>query len=441
MKDQDRIPPSSATAERAVLGSILRDNSALDAVYDLVKTTSFHKHAHQLIFQAMLDLRAKRMIADIVTISELLIQRSQIEDIGGVPYIHGLWDQCTTAANAVHYARIVREHYLVRALIHVTTEIQRDAYDHSGPSEEIVFEAERKLLALLDQSHTAEAKSLDMLVNESFAAMDLAGRDGGKPGIATGLADLDKLIRWRPGEIIVVAARPSCGKSALAAHFAAKAAEDGVPAYFASLEQTPKELTDRMLSANASVDHQSIRDGRLNAIEISQLSQAGDYLRTIPLYVEQATGLNLLEISSRMRRAKAKHKIGLAVIDYIQLIKAADERINRQEQIAGFSRGLKLLAGQLEIPILVLAQLNREVESRVGGKPRLADLRESGAIEADADAVILLHDTTGDDHSLLATVDLIVAKNRNGERGACSTYFRRNMVRFEDRPDDTRHFG
>jgi replicative DNA helicase len=391
----ERLPPQSEEAERSVLGSMLRDNAVISDIVQVVRAESFYSDAHQKIFQAIVSLYDKGHPVDVILLADELKQRGQIEDIGNYGYLGELWEAAPTAANAEYYARIVRDRALVRNLIHVSTEILRDAYDGVQPAEELLNTAERKVFEVAQLGVTGQTYTLDQAIEIAFDRIDKrhSGEGVDLSGLPTGYADLDEITAGlQNSEMIIIAARPSVGKTAFALNLSRNIIVEGKqPIFFVSLEQSRIELAERLLCCQARVDSHRLRKGTLSAEDMQKLIEAGGVLSKAQLFIDDTPGQSMLRISANARRLKMRQKIKLVVIDYLQLIEPENRRDPRQEQVAQISRRLKALARELEIPVVALAQVNRSSEDRQDHRPRLADLRESGSIEQDADTVMLLH--------------------------------------------------
>ena len=447
----DRLPPQSREAEKGLLGSVLRDNMAINDVLNIIRPENFYFDAHQKIFQAVLDLYNDGKPVDLVILHETLKQRQQLEDVGGVSYLAELWDAAPTAANARYYAGIVREKAIVRNLIHASTELLRDAYDGVVPADELLGQAERRVLEIAEKGTTGETFTLAKTLTDAFTRIDeRAGRENlHVTGIATGFADLDNLTAGlQNNELVIMAARPSVGKTAFALNVVRHAVVEGrVPVFFVSLEMARIELAERLLACQARVDSFKIRKGNLNSDDIGKLMTAGEQLKGnqrdgyVQLFLDDVPSQTMLRIAANARRLKLRHGLKLVVIDYLQLIEPENRRDPRQEQVAQISRRLKFLARELQIPVIALAQVNRASEDRQDHRPRLSDLRESGSIEQDADTVMMLHrpgrsDKSVDDN----TLEVIIEKQRNGPVGAVTLAYIKQYMRFENYAPDT-HYG
>jgi replicative DNA helicase len=433
----DRLPPQSREAERCVLGSMLRDNGVIGDVLQIIREENFYADAHQKILNAIVTLYDRGQPVDMVLLAELLKERGQIEDVGGYAYLAELWDAAPTAANAEYYARIVREKAVVRHLIHASTEILRDSYDQVMPADELLEAAERKILDIAQMGITGQTYTLSQAVTEAYDRIDTRQqRDQFSiSGLSTGFVDLnDKTAGLQNSELIIIAARPSVGKTAFALNVTRNIViEENHPVFFVSLEQSRIELAERLLCCHARVDSHRLRKGHLSAEDMQKLIEAGGILRNAKLFIDDTPGQGMLRIAANARRLKLRHGIRLVVIDYLQLIEPDNRKDSRQEQVANISRRLKFLARELQIPVVALAQVNRSSEDRQDHRPRLADLRESGSIEQDADTVMLLHRPElyepGQHEGVL---EVIIAKQRNGPTGEITLTYLKQFMRFEN---------
>ncbi len=448
----ERALPHSLEAERGVLGGILRDPDELPTVQQLLRPENFYLDAHQKIYQAILELANENLPIDLVMLHERLKRNKHLEDAGGAVYLTELWEAVPTGANVVYHAQLVRDAAMVRSLIHASTEILRDAYDRVYSADELVAQAERRILDIAKAGLVGETKTLTEAIHEAFARIDArTGRDSADlaiSGLPTGYVDLDHLLAGlQNSELIVIAARPSVGKTAFALNIvrniitnydaATHGGPAGPPVLFVSLEMTRIELAERLLCCQARVDSHKVRSGTLTAEDIQKLMDAGDVLRRAKLYLDDTPSRTMTQIAATARRLMKKHErdggLRLLVIDYLQLIEPENRRDPRQEQVAQISRRLKFLARELGIPVVALAQVNRAAEERQDHRPRLADLRESGSIEQDADTVLILHrpglfDGSQEDNVL----EVIVAKQRNGPTGEINLTYLKRFNRYEN---------
>jgi len=433
----ERLPPQSREAERCVLGSMLRDNTVIGDVVQIIRPENFYADAHQKTFQAIITLYDKGSPVDLVLLADLLKEQKYIEDVGGYGYLAELWDAAPTAANSEHYARIVRDKAIVRNLIHAGTEILRDSYDQAMPADELLEGAERKILDIAQLGVTGQTYTLQEALHDAYDRIDTRSqRDHmSLSGLPTGYLDLDNLTAgFQNSELVIVAARPSVGKTAFALNLARHiAVEERQPVFFVSLEQSRVELAERLLCCQARVNSHNLRKGHLSSEDMQKLIEAGDGLRQAKLFIDDSPGQSMLRIAANARRLKLRHEIKIVFIDYLQLIDPDNRRESRQEQVANISRRLKFMARELQIPVIALAQVNRSSEDRQDHKPRLADLRESGSIEQDADTVMLLHRPElyepGQHEGI---IEVLVAKQRNGPTGDIQLTFLKQYMRFEN---------
>jgi replicative DNA helicase len=429
-----RPPRPGDPAERALLGALLRDNGVGPEVLGAVGWQDFAADAHQKVYQALAGLLDAGRPADLVTLADDLHRRGWVEDVGGYGALADLWDAAPTGANVAHYARLVRDRSLLRRLEAAGESIARSARDPDGPAEAVLDAAEQAVLGLARSGADAHAVGLGEALREAWGRIDARCANAGQPsGVPTGLEDLDRLTAGlQDGELTLLAARPSCGKTALAAQVARHAALGlGLPALFVSLEQRRAELAERLLCSLASVDSGRLRAGLLTPDDARRLSDARDRLDGAPLYIDDTPAQGMLRLAAGARRCRLRHGLRLLVVDYVQLVDPEDRRASRNDQVGGIARRLKALARELGAPVLALAQLNREVEGRAGGRPRLSDLRDSGELEQHADTVMLLWRLEPRPGSDVVPVGVDVAKQRNGPTGDVTVAFRRSNMRFE----------
>jgi replicative DNA helicase len=372
-------------------------------------------------------------------LAELLKEQKLIEDVGGYPYLGELWDAAPTAANAEHYARVVRDKAIVRNLIHASTEVLRDAYDQALPADELLEGAERKILDIAQMGITGQTFTLAEALNEAYDRIDIRSQQErdqlSVSGLATGFVDLDdKTAGMQNSQLIILAARPSVGKTALSLSIARYVAvESHQPVFFVSLEQSRIELAERLLCCQARVDSHKLRLAHLSSDDMEKLIAAGGVLKNAKMFIDDTPGQSMLRIAANARRLKLRHGIKLVIVDYLQLVEPDNRRDSRQEQVANISRRLKHLARELQIPVLSLAQLNRGLEDRQGHEPRLADLRESGSIEQDSDTVLLMHrPELYEPGQHEGVVEVNIAKQRNGPTGKITLTFVKQFMRFEN---------
>lgn len=439
----ERTTPHSRDAERCLLGSLLRDNAFIGDIVQLIRTENFYFDAHQKIWQGITALYDKANPVDLITLAEWLREQKFVEDVGGYAYLGELWESAPTAANAEYYARIVREKAIMRNLIHAGTEILRDAYDQALPAEELLEASERKILDVAQIGITGQTMTLTEALGEAFDRIDARSqKDYSESGLPTGYVDIDEMTAGlHNNELIILAARPSVGKTAMALNIVRNIVVGDpmrkIPpaaVFFVSLEQSRVELAERMLCAQARVDSHKLRKGHLGSDDMDKLIHASDALRQARLFIDDTPAQGMLRIAANARRLKKRHDIRLVVIDYLQLIEPDNKRDSRQEQVAQISRRLKFLARELKIPVLSLAQVNRSSEDRQDNTPRLADLRESGSLEQDADTVMLLHRPgmrrdSGEEDTF---IEVHIAKQRNGPTGEAKLAYLKQYMRYDN---------
>lgn len=431
-----RLPPQNLTAERSVLGCLLLENSALDEVADVLRAEHFYSDIHQLLFATILKMREDGKAVDLVTLADELGERNQLAEVGGAPYLLEVLESVPYAAHVKYYAEIVRDKWIQRSLTNVCTEVLRECYEGSDDTAEVLKRAEQGIFGIFEQQETSSKISMDEIMHETLDRLNTRlGKEGNISGLSTGFADLDRQTNgFQPAELIILAARPSMGKTAFVCNMAEWAAGAGETAtVIFSLEQSKLELAERFLCIRAKLDGHRLRKGLLEPPERHALLEASSELSRLPLFIDDSPGRTVAQISAICRRLKRRNNLGLVIIDYLQLIEPEDKRANREQQIAQITRRLKGIAKENSLPLIALSQLNRGVELREDKRPRLADLRESGAIEQDADIVMFLHRPDAynpEDRPGLAEV--IVAKHRSGPTGIVSLAWRRESMRFDN---------
>ncbi len=430
------LPPQNLVAERSVLGSILLENMAMDEVADILHADHFYSDVHGIIYTAILKLNEAGTKVDAVTLAEELDKRNQLEDIGGVPYILEILEAVPHAAHVKYYAEIVRDKWIQRTLTNVCTEVLRDCYEGTDDTADVLTKAERGIFDILENQDVSQKLSMDDIMLATLDRINSRlGKEGSISGLSTGFTELDRQTNgFQPAELIILAARPSMGKTALVCNIAEWCAGAGETATLIfSLEQSKLELAERFLCIRAKLDGHRLRKGQLEPDERHALLEASSELSRLPLFIDDHPGRTVGQISAICRRLKRRNQLGLVIIDYLQLIEPEDKRANREQQIAQITRRLKGIAKENQLPLIALSQLNRGVELREDKRPRLADLRESGAIEQDADIVMFLHRPDAynpEDRPGLA--EIVVAKHRSGPTGIVNLQWRRESMRFDD---------
>ncbi|MFO0958040.1 MAG: replicative DNA helicase [Isosphaeraceae bacterium] len=434
----DRLPPQNLEAEQGVLGSVLIDNDALHDIIPMLKVEDFYRDSHQILYKTIRELYDLGRPVDAITLSDELIRVGEFERIGGDEALRTILESVPNAANGRYYAQIVRQKSISRDLIEGANEILRDGYSNNFTAEQLLESAERRIFAIAEEQVQGETVELREVVNDAMARISRRAEERHPvTGVPTGFFELDDLTSGFQGsQLIILAARPSMGKTAIALNICEHAAIDcKTPLLFVSLEMGELELAERLLCARSRVDGHKLRTGRnLGPRELTMLGRGYDELRAgSTIFIDDTPARNMLQITANARRLKLRHNIGLIVVDYIQLVDAEDGRESRQEQIAKISRRLKILARELNVPVIALSQLNRAVENREDRRPRMADLRESGAIEQDADMVLLLHRPEYyDANDQPGIAEVIIAKNRSGATGTVKLTFLKNFMRFEN---------
>ena len=437
----EREPPQDQLAEQCVLGGMLLSKDAIADVVEVLHRADFYRPAHQSIYDAVCDLYVRGAPVDAVTVADELGRRGDLARTGGTPYLHTLVSSVPTAANASYYAAIVAERATLRRLIEAGTRIVQLGYTAATGGardvDEAVDRAQAAIYEATERRSSEEFVRLEEILQQTLTEIDAIGnRSGGLIGVPTGFRDLDDYTNGlHPGQLIIVAARPAVGKSTLALDFARCAAiRHQMTSIVFSLEMSRSELTMRLLAAEAKVALKSMRSGTMSDEDWTRLARKIGEIAEAPLFLDDSPNLTLMEIRAKARRLKQRHDLRLLVVDYLQLMSAARRVENRQQEVADMSRSLKLLAKELEIPIIAVSQLNRNPEQRQDKRPQLSDLRESGAIEMDADVVILLHreDMYEPESPRAGEADLILAKHRNGPTGIVNVAFQRTFSRFTD---------
>lgn len=432
----DRVPPHNHEAEQSVLGAIFLDPQALVTASEILVPEDFYRIAHQKIFQTMLDLSDKGSAIDVVTVTEELSARKELEDVGGLSYLMELANAVPTAANVSYYAKIVEEKSILRRLIRTATKIVEDSFTREDEVEELLSEAERKIMEVANRKNAGDFKHVkDVLVQTYDKIEQLQNRTGDVTGIPTGFTDLDRMTAgFQRNDLIIVAARPSVGKTAFALNIAqnvAVKARENVAIF--SLEMGAEQLVMRMLCAEGNIDAQVLRTGALSPEDWSKLTIAMGTLSNAGIYIDDTPGLRVNEIRAKCRRLAQEKGLGMIVIDYLQLIQGSGRRgENRQQEVSEISRSLKALARELHVPVIALSQLSRGVEQRQDKRPMMSDIRESGSIEQDADIVAFLY---RDDYYDKETenknmIEIIIAKQRNGPTGTVTLAFKKEFNKF-----------
>ncbi len=434
----DRTPPQDIAAEQSVLGGMMLSKDAIADVVEVLRGTDFYRPAHELIYDAILDLYGRGEPADAVTVSDELTRMGALARIGGVPYLHTLISSVPTAANAGFYSRIVRDRAILRRLVEAGTKIVQLGYATTGGDvDDLVNAAQAEVYSVTERRSSEDYLPIGQIIEPTVDEIEAAGHRGeGMIGVPTGFADLDRLTNGlHPGQMIVLAARPAIGKSTLGLDIARSAAiKNNMTAVLFSLEMSRTEITMRMLSAEARIPLQKLRQGRLEDGDWTKMARTMGELSDAPLFIDDSPNMSLMEIRAKCRRLKQRHDLKIVIIDYLQLMSSGKRVESRQQEVSEFSRAIKLLAKELEVPVIAISQLNRGSEQRTDKKPQMSDLRESGSIEQDADMVILLHreDAYEKESPRAGEADFIVAKHRNGPTDTITVAFQGHYSRFVD---------
>lgn len=435
-----RVPPQDIEAEMSLLGAMMLHRDNIGDVLPLIhrnESERFYRSDHRKIFEALVDMYDRGDPVDLVTVRSEFERRGILAEIGGVEYLVQLAQSVPSYLNAEHYARLVRDKAMLRDLIQAATHIADEAYSHCEDAREILDRAEQKLFQVTDQRISDQSTPIRDSLEEIFRQIE--SRDGHYiTGLPTGFIELDDMLSGlQKGEMIIIAARPSMGKTAFGLNAAQHIAMSGRPAVFFSMEMSKQSVVQRMLCSYGSVDSHKLRRGMLSAEEIQRLATVCDELQNVPLYVDDTPGMSVLELRAKARRLKARFQIEVVFIDYLQLMHNPGRHDSRQQEVSEISRGLKALGRELNIPIVVLSQLNRNPEGRTDNRPRMSDLRESGAIEQDADVVMLLHreeyyKRDNCPEELRNVAEVIIDKQRNGPTGVVKLHFDQRLTRFSN---------
>jgi replicative DNA helicase len=438
----DRQPPFSSVAEISVLGGMLLEPTAVDKATELVRDDMFFREAHRRLFRAMIRLSERGDVIDVITLSEELKNTAELDAAGGLAYLAELLDAVPTAANIEYHAKIVREKAMLRNLIEAASTIIRDVYDQGERSvEEVLDHAEQNVFKVSQAHERGGFVRIKEILWPTFEHIEhLQQSKSGITGVPTGFSDLDKMtMGFQKGDLVIVAGRPSMGKTSWALNVAQSAAiEHEVGVALFSLEMSKEQLVQRFLCAEGRVDAQRLRRGQLSSDEYQRLAAAAGHLNTASIWIDDSPGNTVLEMRAKARRLMAENKFGLLVIDYMQLMASHKSNENRTQEVSEISRGLKGLARELNVPVIALSQLSRAPEQRTDRRPQLSDLRESGSIEQDADLVMFLYrpeyyfgTTDKDGASLEGKAELIVGKQRNGPTGSVDLFFHKAYTRFD----------
>lgn len=445
-----KLPPQAKELEEAVLGALMLEKDAYSIVSDILKPECFYEHTHQLIYSAIVDLAMQQKPIDMLTVSEQLRRRGDLEEVGGEFFITELTGRVASAANIEFHARIIAQKYLARELIRFSSEIQTKAFDETNDVDDLMQEAEGKLFEISQRNVKKDVTQIDPVIEEAIKLLEIASnRKDGLSGLQTGFHELDKKTSgWQNSDLIIIAARPAMGKTAFVLSMAKNMAiHYNTPVALFSLEMSNVQLVNRLIVNTCEIPGEKIKSGQLAPYEWEQLMTKIKDLYSAPIYIDDTPSLSVFELRTKARRLVREHGIKAIIIDYLQLMNASGMNFgSREQEISTISRSLKGLAKELNIPIIALSQLNRSVENRQDKdkRPQLSDLRESGAIEQDADMVCFIHrpeyykileDENGD--SLIGLAEIIIAKHRNGATGNIKMRFKGEFARFQNLNDDT----
>ena len=441
---EERVPPQNIEAEQSVLGAMLIDKEAIAKATEILSAEDFYREAHRVIFSAMLEIYNKNEAVDMITVTDILRRDNKLEDVGGIAYITSLANVVLTAANVKYHAEIVAEKSVLRQLVKVSTEIAAMGYEANDEVGVLLDTAESRILEISNRKKRADFTPISAVLMDSVQNIEkLLNNKGGLTGIPTGFNDLDKLTSGlHPSDFIILAARPSMGKTALALNIVQNVAlrahkrvgGDPRSVAFFSLEMSKEQLVNRMLCAEANIDSQRLRIGEMKEDDWTHLWDACDVMSKAKIYIDDTAGITVMDMRSRARRLKAEHGLNLIVVDYLQLMQGSGKRNtsgDRQQEVSEISRSLKALARELDVPVLALSQLSRGVEARQVKRPMLSDLRESGSLEQDADIVAFLYredyynPETENKHT-----ELIIAKHRNGPVDTVNLFFHKQFTKF-----------
>jgi replicative DNA helicase len=431
-----RTPPHSLEAERTVLGALMLDKDAIIKVADMITPEDFYTSAHNLIFEAMISLYEKSDPIDVLSISNKLEEENHIDEIGGATYLASLVSGIASASNITYYAKIIQKKAILRRLITAAADINDLAYNESEDIEKVLDDAEQTIFGISQKSLKQEFTPIKTILGDAFDRLDELHRNKGEMrGVPTGFLDLDELLSGlQKSDLIILAARPSVGKTSLALDIARQAATlSNTPVGIFSLEMSADQLVDRMIAAEGNVDLWRLRTGNLKESDFAQINDTMGKLSEAPIFIDDTSSANIMEMRTMARRLQAEHDLGLIIIDYLQLMEGRSNE-SRVQEISEISRGLKMLAKELNIPILALSQLSRAVESRPDQRPKLSDLRESGSIEQDADVVMFIYreDRVNPDTENKGIAEIIVAKHRNGPVGIKQLYFHEEAASYKN---------
>lgn len=437
----DKLPPQSVEAEQSVLGSLMIDKNAIIKIADLIRKEDFYKDIHGKIYDTMVYLYEHREPIDLLSLSNRLKEINELENVGGHSYLVSLANAVPTAANVVHYAKIVAKKSVLRRLIDNASQIVSNAYDETEEIDKVLDEAEQKIFAVSQKYIRQDFTPIKPILEEAFDRIDELHKNKGKlRGIPTGFADLDNVLAGlQNSNLIILGARPSVGKSSLGLDLVKHASiKEKIPVGIFSLEMSKEEIIDRLICSQAEVDLWKLRTGRLSSIgendDFSRIGHAMGVLSEAPIFIDDTPGINVMEMRTMARRLQSERGLGLIIVDYLQLMEGRGKTDNRVQEVSEISRSLKGLARELNVPVVALSQLSRGIESRTDQRPKLSDLRESGSIEQDADVVLFIYreDKVRQNPETKNIAEIIIAKHRNGPVGSVKLYFNEQITSFKN---------
>jgi replicative DNA helicase len=435
-----KLPPQSIEAEMSILGGVLLDNEAINRVLDILVPEDFYRESHRKIMRAMIELNEHREPCDLITLTTILKKRGELEEIGGAPYLATLVDYVPTAANIAYYSKIVKEKSISRSLISVATEIVTDGFDDQADIDELLDKAQKAIFKISENRIDTPYFALNLILKDAIKYIgELYEKKESVTGVPTGFIDLDqKTSGFQRGDLIIIAGRPSMGKTAFAlniAQYAAVHAQPSYPVVVFSLEMSKEQLVTRLLCSEARVDASRLRTGHLVEGDWDKIMRGADKLFEAKIFIDDTPAISVMEMRAKARRLKAEHGIGMIVVDYLQLMRGGSSPESRQQEISEISRSLKALAKELSVPVVALSQLNRGLESRTDKRPIMSDLRESGAIEQDADIIMFVYRDevyNKENPDVKGRAEIIIGKQRNGPIGTVDLTFLGEYTRFEN---------
>ena len=434
-----KLPPQHIEAEQSILGGILIENEAINRVMEILDADDFYRDAHRRIFNALINLSERDEPADLITLTNELRKIDQLDSIGGASYLASLIDSVPTAANIEYYARIVKEKAILRKLIQTSTEIVTQSYEDRGDVEGFLDEAERSIFEISEKRVRPSFYPIREIVKQSFTTIEkLFQKKEAVTGVPSGFKELDRMTAgFQPSDLIIIAGRPSMGKTAFCLDVAEYAAiGNKIPVAIFSLEMSKEQLVIRMLCSQANVEGTRLRTGYLNESDWPKLTIAAGNLSDAPIYIDDTAALSALELRAKARRLKSEYGLGMVIVDYLQLMRGRSRVESRQQEISEISRSLKALAKELTIPVIAVSQLSRKTEERTGNRPQLSDLRESGAIEQDADLILFIYRdevyNRSEDNPNRGKAEVIIGKQRNGPIGKIDLAFLDKFTTFKD---------